>query len=125
MVNPPRKKGTAAESALVAWLRGHGHPDARRNAPNGSRDVGDIGGIETPCTTSPCFIAHDVVVVEVKSVRDLARGINEGLAELEVEKYNAGTGHGVLVVKRVGKGDPGEWLAIRRVADDPELGARR
>jgi hypothetical protein len=62
------------------------------------------------------------VVVEVKNMADVARAINEGLAELDAEKANAGTSHGVLVVKRRGKGDPGEWLAIRKVCDDPEIG---
>ena len=114
MTNPPKKRGTAAETALVRWLLDHGHPHARRNPPAGNRDIGDIGGITTTHGTP--------VVVEVKAYKDLARGINEGLAELEAEKANAGTDHGVLVVKRRGKGDPGEWIAVRMVRDDPELG---
>jgi hypothetical protein len=62
------------------------------------------------------------VVVEVKSMADVARAINEGITELEMEKANAGTSHGVLVLKRRGITDPGEWLAIRKVCDDPEIG---
>jgi hypothetical protein len=60
--------------------------------------------------------------VEVKSMADVARAINEGITELEMEKANAGTSHGVLVLKRRGITDPGEWLAIRKVCDDPEIG---
>jgi Holliday junction resolvase len=113
MANPSKQKGTAAETALLRWLLDNGTA-AVRNPPGGNKDVGDLvtsrwwpGG--------PC-------VIEVKNMTDVARAINEGIAELEVEKANAGTRHGVLVVKRRGKGDPGEWLAIRRVCDDPELG---
>lgn len=121
MTNPPKKRGTAAESAVVAWLRANGHEGARRNAPAGAKDCGDIFGVESPCTARGPD-PHDPVVIEVKAYKNLARGINEGLAELEAEKRNAGTVHGVLVVKRPGKGDPGEWLAVRRVCDDPVLG---
>jgi hypothetical protein len=53
---------------------------------------------------------------------DVARAINEGIAELDVEKANAGTSHGVLVLKRRGISDPGNWIAVRRVCDDPEIG---
>lgn len=124
MSNPPKKKGTAAESALVGWLRDHGHPGARRNAPAGNRDEGDIGGV---VVTAPvgAFGTDEIIdelVVEVKSYADVARAINDGLAELDVEMANAGAAHGVLVVKRRGKSDPGEWLAVRRVRNDPELG---
>jgi hypothetical protein len=53
---------------------------------------------------------------------DVARAINEGITELEMEKFNAGTAHGVLVLKRRGISDPGNWIAVRRVCDDPEIG---
>jgi Holliday junction resolvase len=112
MANPSKQKGTAAEVGLLAWLREAGHL-AWRNPPAGNKDVGDLG-----VTTSD----GGLTVVEVKNMADLARAINEGIAELDTEKTNAGTDHGVLVVKRRGKGDPGEWLAIRRVCDDPEIG---
>lgn len=114
MSNPSKKRGTAAEVALLLWLHHNGHPEAVRNPPGGRVDVGDLR-CEEPEMNMP-------VVIEVKSVKDLARGIAEGLAELDVEKSNAGAEHGVLVVKRRGVADPGGWLAIRRVADDPELG---
>ena len=67
---------------------------------------------------------HDVpCVIEVKNHANLATAINDGLAELDAEMVNAGTSHGVLVVKRRGKGDPGEWLAVRKVRNDPEIGS--
>ena len=116
MANPSKQRGTAAETAVVRWLQAHGHPFARRNPPAGRNDIGDIGGVEV----NVAICAADLVI-EVKAFRDLAAGINKGLAELEAEKANAGTDHGVLIVKRRGRGDPGEWLAVRLVKHDPEL----
>jgi Holliday junction resolvase len=112
MANPSKQKGTAAETALLRWLREAGHL-AWRNPPAGNKDVGDLG-----VTTSD----GGLTVVEVKNMADLARAINEGIAELDAEKANAGTDHGVLVCKRRGVGDPGRWLAIREVRHDPEIG---
>lgn len=113
-MNASKAKGTAAETALVRWFIEHGHPHARRNPPAGARDIGDIGGITTA--------EGETVTVETKSWKDVAAALRQGIAELEVEKANAGTAHGVLVVKRRGVTDPGEWYAVRRVADDPEIG---
>jgi len=62
------------------------------------------------------------VVIEVKNHANLAAAISQGITELDAEMDNAGADHGVLVVKRRGKGDPGEWLAIRKVRNDPEIG---
>ena len=41
MTNPPKKKGTAFESAVVAHIQEHGFP-ARRVTLHGSADQGDI-----------------------------------------------------------------------------------
>jgi Holliday junction resolvase len=112
-MNRSKAKGTAAETALLRWLREVARRPAYRNPPSGNKDVGDL----------TVFGDYEDTVIEVKNMADLARAINEGIAELEAEKANAGTGHGVLVCKRRGKGDPGEWLAIRKVCDDPEIGA--
>lgn len=121
MSNPSKRKGTAAEVALLAWLREEGHPEAVRNPPAGTKDVGDlrvwIDGDE------PDFDEPEAVVIEVKSYANLANAINQGLAELDVEMVNAGASHGVLVCKRRGKGDPGDWIAVRKVRNDPEIGA--
>ena len=114
MVNKAKALGTAAETALLRWLHQNGHKDAVRNPPAGTKDVGDI--------TVGGWDRYDPIVVEVKNHANLATAINDGLAELDVEMVNAGTSHGVLVVKRRGKGDPGQWLAIRRVKNDPEIG---
>lgn len=113
-MNASKAKGTAAETALVRWLVENGHPNARRNPPAGARDIGDIGGVTTK--------DGHTITVEAKSWKDVAAAMREGIAELDAEKRNAGTDHGVLVLKRRGVTDPGQWYAIRRVADDPEIG---
>ena len=123
MSNPSKRRGTDAEVKLLAWLHGNGHPDAVRNPPAGTKDVGDlrlwVDGQEDPegwVTAVPC-------VIEVKNHANLATAINDGLAELDAEMHNAGTAHGVLVLKRKGTTDPGEWYAIRKVKNDPEIGS--
>ena len=120
-MNPSKRKGTDAEVKLLAWLKDHDHR-ARRNPPGGKYDVGDLA-VEMPYYLPNGSRASAEVVIEVKNHANLATAINDGLAELDAEMVNAGTDHGVLVCKRRGKGDPGEWLAIRKVRNDPEIGA--
>lgn len=40
-----KAKGTAAESAVVKYLREQGWPSAERRALNGASDRGDIAGV--------------------------------------------------------------------------------
>ena len=117
MSNPSKQKGTAAETALLRWLQTNGHPDAVRNPPAGVKDIGDLRCL------SPLVLGGGPVTIEVKHYGNVATAINSGLAELDAEMANAGTTHGVLVVRRNGKTDPGEWLAVRKVRNDPEIGA--
>ena len=128
MSNPSKRRGTDAEVKLLAWLHGNGHGEAVRNPPAGTKDVGDL---TCKVLTNPGDGVYDPeddttwirpLVIEVKNHANLATAINDGLAELDAEMANAGTSHGVLVVKRRGKGDPGEWLAVRKVRNDPEIG---
>lgn len=128
MANPSKRRGTDAEVRLLAWLHGNGHPEAVRNPPAGSKDVGDLtcklwsSRVVDLDPDTPGGWKYDPIVIEVKSFKDVARAINEGLAELDAEMANAGTSHGVLVLKRRGTTDPGEWLAIRKVRNDPQIG---
>ena len=65
-----KRKGTAFESAVVAYLREHGFPYAERRALRGSRDVGDVVGVVG-------------WVLEIKNHRalDLGPWMNEAHAE--------------------------------------------
>ena len=102
MAKRPRDIGTAAETAVVKALRGHGFPHAERRALHGTQDLGDITG--TP-----------YIVWEVKG-GEAARAASDGqidlwLAETETERRNARATIGVLVVARRQR-NPAKWWAI-------------
>ena len=106
MSNPNKDKGDRAERELVAWLRQNGYPLAERSRAGWADDRGDILGV------------HDLTI-EVKSAKTMRLG--PWLDELDVEKSNGGTRDGVLVVRRPGWPDPGEWFAVRRLRDEFDL----
>ena len=87
-----RQKGTAAETAVVRFLRANGYQHAERRALAGSQDRGDVAGVGG-------------VVIEVKNCKrmELAAWIDE--AEDEAN----GTEIAAVWHKRVGRGDPGDW----------------
>lgn len=88
-----RTKGTAWESAVVAFLREHGAPYAERRAANGAKDRGDVAGIPG-------------VVIEAKSAARTELGL--WLAEAETERANDGAALAVVWHKRRGKTSAGE-----------------
>jgi hypothetical protein len=103
VVNPSKNIGTAAETLVTRYLQENGFGTAERRALHGTYDLGDITGIPG-------------VVIEVKSghaAETASDGlINSWLAETETERKNAKADVGVLVVKRKGKGNAGDWWAI-------------
>lgn len=87
-----KQKGTAAETAVVRYLRsfdfkglGQPFPNAERRALSGNRDMGDVAGI--PGT-----------VIEVKAAETLK--LAEWQRETLAEKANAEADRCLLVVKR-------------------------
>jgi len=100
MVNKPRAKGTSAETAVVAYLNGHGWPYAERRSLNGALDKGDIAGCPGLC-------------IEVKYA-GAGMKIGSWMAETEVETANSKADFGFLVVKPKGLGSTrtGQWLAF-------------
>ena len=84
MTNKSKQKGTAFESAIVAYLK-EWWPNVERRALSGNLDRGDIAGI-------------DGVVIEAKNAQkmDLSGWSNETAAEV----VNAAADLGILVVKR-------------------------
>lgn len=100
-----KAKGTAAETAVVKYLRDRGF-NAMRKPLQGSNDGGDIviSGMEN-------------LVIEVKNQKRLA--IPEWLRELDVEKINVNTRDGILIVKPTGVGldNVGKWWVIQRLED--------
>lgn len=112
MVNKPRKKGTFAETAVVAYLRDHGWPYAERRSLNGPSDKGDVTGCPGLC-------------FEVKYANfgiEMASWVRETVAETA----NAGADHGVLIVKPQGMGTTrvGSWFAIMSAANFARLVAQ-
>lgn len=105
-VSRERAKGTAAETAVVRFLQGHGFRYAERRALHGSADKGDITGIGP-------------VVLEVKNCKKIE--LSQWLTELSVEMYNAKAETGAVVAKRRGVTDPAGWYAILTFGDLVEL----
>jgi hypothetical protein len=99
------RKGKAAEQAVARYLREHGWPDAARTVrtgwanERGSRaDVGDIDGTSRLVWQVKTG-ASDMSGASVP--RSLAETVNQAIA--------AGADYGLLVVRRSGKSDPGQW----------------
>lgn len=90
-----KRKGTAAESAVVAYLRERGAIHAERRALNGANDRGDIAGLPGVC-------------IEVKDHAriDLASFVDEA----QRESWNGPVPEvGAAWIKRRGKGSPAAW----------------
>lgn len=90
-----KRRGTAAETCVVNYLRDCGFTRVERRALSGPRDRGDIAGLPG-------------VVVEVKNVKrdELAQHLDEARRERD----NDGAEIGALWHKRRGRGSPGDWF---------------
>lgn len=108
MVNKPKNKGTAAETALVTYLQISGFPYAERRSLQGSLDKGDVTG--TPGICWECKVANHF-------------SLSGWLRETEVERVNSGSDWGVLVCKPAGLGarSVDRWPAIMRQGDFDRL----
>ncbi len=102
-MNPSKRKGTAWESAIVAYLRPW-FPWVERRALSGSNDKGDISGIPG-------------LVIEAKDAQrhELAVWMNEA----EQERKNAGASLALLVIKRRRKpvGDAYAVMTLRQAVE--------
>lgn len=98
MVNKPKIKGTAAETAIVKTLVEEGWVHAERRALQGTADKGDVnlGGFP--------------VVIESKNCKTIT--IPAWLREVAVEKENANAVTGACWFKIRGKTDPREWGVV-------------
>lgn len=90
-----KRKGTAAETAVVGYLREHGFPHAERRALEGCNDRGDVANVPG-------------VVLEVKNCARME--LAGWMDEARVEARNAEVDVFAVVHKRRGKGDPAEWF---------------
>lgn len=92
-----RRKGTAAETAVVRYLQARGWTHTERRALNGNQDRGDVAGIPG-------------VVLEVKACKQIT--LAAWVDELETEITNDQADTGAVIVKRRGTTDPGRWYAV-------------
>jgi hypothetical protein len=83
------KKGPALEAMVVDFFRANGWPAVERRVTNGVHDRGDVAGLP--------------ITVQVKNCRDLKMG--PWMTALRAQMLNAGQTIGVIVHKRVGKGE--------------------
>lgn len=99
-----KRKGTAAESAVVSFLRTRGWPYAERLALQGAHDRGDVTG-----TPGICW--------EVKNCADL--DLPGWLTEAATERENAHADHGIVVAKPRGIGVKSveHWYAVMYAGD--------
>jgi hypothetical protein len=99
MVNKPKAKGTAAESAVVSYLRTAGFPMCERLALQGGKDRGDVTGIPG-------------IVVEVKA--ENVYTLSSWLQECRVEVENAKADFGFVAAKPRGVGNTrtDQWYAV-------------
>ena len=84
-MNAPKRRGTAFETAVVTFLRGHGFPDAERRVCNGTKDRGDVAGVKG-------------WTLECKAERAL--DVAGALTEAKAEAVHAGTDRYAAVIKR-------------------------
>lgn len=110
MTNTPRSKGTGAESMFVNWMHAHGESQVERHSLHGRSDLGDINGMPG-------------LVTSVKFVgKGKPMNLSGWLNDLEVMKRNVHKRHpelgevpeGILVVRRTGYPDVGDWYAVQR-----------
>lgn len=96
-----KQKGTAAETAVVRYLRDNGFIHAERRALHGTLDKGDITGCGP-------------IVFEVKDHKTIT--LSAWLKELHDEIVNANANTGAVVAKRRGTTNPGDWYAVMPVS---------
>jgi hypothetical protein len=97
--NPKKAKGTAAETAVVNYLK-KTWDTVERRALAGSADKGDISGIANVC-------------IEVKDHKKMV--LSGWVKELEEEMKNAQALTGAVIHKKRGTLNVGEWYATMPV----------
>lgn len=95
MSSKSKQKGSQAERDVVKWLK-QWFPYADRRLAGATLDKGDISGIPG-------------VTIEIKNHATMK--LSEWLEELRVEMANDNAWTGVVIHKKKGKGDVGQWYA--------------
>jgi hypothetical protein len=98
--------GTRAETAVARYLAEHVDDRIERRTKTGAKDRGDISGLR---------VRSQRVVVEVKDVTRLA--LAEWVNEAQTEAGNDDAMVGLVIHKRRGTTNVGEWYVTTTVAD--------
>lgn len=109
MPNANRDKGIKSERDVAAYCRAHGMLGAERSVSTGWKtrgrhlaDVGDIKGIPGVCVQ-----VRNVVRQHPKGLA--GKALLEMLAETRIQGQAAGAALAILIEKRAGHADVGEW----------------
>lgn len=98
-----RRRGKEAELAVCKWLRANGFPHAERAVRAGFAVAGRRGGDHGDITGTPGVVWQ---------VKDVAKSsVPSWLRETEAQRVAGGAEHGVLVYRRRGVADAGQWRA--------------
>jgi Holliday junction resolvase len=92
-----RRKGATHERSVIGWLRSLGRPHVERRIMGMATDSGDVCG-------------WPGVIIECKNAQRLELAVWVDQLEAEIEQAEADTG--VLIVKRRGVTDPGDFYAV-------------
>lgn len=103
-----RSAGTRAERLVADYLARELHDDRiDRRVKRGNKDRGDISGVRTA--------TGDRVVIEVKDV--VRTELGAWVAEADTERGNDDAAVGIVIHKRRGKGNPGDWYVAGTLRD--------
>jgi hypothetical protein len=97
---PSKRKGSQAERDVVKFLQVKGWIYAERRLAGDTNDRGDVAGVNGVC-------------IEIKNQAKMNLG--GWIKELLVEIINAKANTGVIIHKRKGKSNVGEWYATMTV----------
>lgn len=99
-----RAKGYAGENAVVKWLRDNGFGYAERRRAGASKDTGDIVGVIPG------------LVIEVKNHARLTLAEWVDQLKQEMNNFDPPAWSGVVIHKRKGTTDVGDWYATMPAA---------
>lgn len=111
-----RNKGAKAERDFVAYLRAHGFPDAERSVATGYATPGRQRPDEGDVRGTPVAWQIKAYAAEVSDTQ-----INTWLCDAAEQAVAMGVQYGLLVIKRNGKADPGQWWCWMYTGDLVEM----
>lgn len=102
------RRGKTTEQAVARWLRDHGFPGAERTVRTGyrqaTRELTDAGDLDL----APGLVAQ---VKTLRPANRMERAIPDWIAATEQQRRAAHADVALLIVRRDGTGDVGEWWA--------------